>query len=111
MKEIWQRTATTAETQDAGRALKFVLRAVWGDIRKLDECDPVWWRNSLGFGLFVVAKDFLQLLHLWLSQRELATRRVKSRDFSGVDPRELDLLPTAAASPERRPGTTLPRTF
>ncbi|KAJ6463500.1 hypothetical protein C8R45DRAFT_521685 [Mycena sanguinolenta] len=92
-KEIWRRASAAEE--DAGRTFKFVLRAVWGDIRKLDECDPVWWRNSLGLGIFVVAKDFLQLLHLWLSKRELATRRVKSRDFSGVDPRELDLLPMA----------------
>jgi hypothetical protein len=40
-KEIWQR-ASTAEPEDVGRTFKFVLRAVWGDIRKLDECDPVW---------------------------------------------------------------------
>ncbi|KAJ7454910.1 hypothetical protein B0H11DRAFT_2068015 [Mycena galericulata] len=106
-KEIWRR-ATASEPEDAGRTLKFVLRAVWGDIRKLDECDPVWWRNSVGLGLFVVAKDFLQLLHIWLSQRELATRRVKNRDFAAVDPRELDLLPTAAI---RRSRTTLPGTF
>ncbi|KAJ7080003.1 hypothetical protein B0H15DRAFT_857661 [Mycena belliarum] len=108
-KEIWQR-ASGSEPQDAGRTLKFVLRAVWGDIRKLDQCDPVWWRNSIGLGLFVVAKDFLHLLYLWLAQRELATRRVKSRDFSGVDPRELDLLPRALP-PMLRPGTTLPGTF
>ncbi|KAJ6578844.1 hypothetical protein DFH09DRAFT_1148477 [Mycena vulgaris] len=107
-RELWRR-ASASEPEEAGRTLKFVLRAVWGDIRKLDECDPVWWRNSVGLGLFVVAKDFLHLLHLWLSQRELATRRVKSRDFSGVDPRELDLLPTAM-SPQR-PGATLPGTF
>ncbi|KAK7055468.1 translation initiation factor eIF2 gamma subunit [Favolaschia claudopus] len=105
--EIWRR-ASAAEPQDAGRTLKFVLRAVWGDIRKLDECDPVWWRNSVGLGIFVVAKDLLQLLHLWLSKRELATRRVKSRDFSAVDPRELDLLPSA---PSFRVGTSLPGSF
>ncbi|KAJ6464276.1 hypothetical protein C8R47DRAFT_1156279 [Mycena vitilis] len=101
-QEIWRR-ASAAEPQDAGRTLKFVLSAVWGDIRKLDECDPVWWRNSVGLGLFVVAKDFLQLLHIWLSKRELASRRVKSRDFSGVDRRELDLLPSAST---QRPTTT-----
>ncbi|KAJ7042892.1 hypothetical protein C8F04DRAFT_945079, partial [Mycena alexandri] len=99
VKEIWQK-ASAAEPEQVGKMLKFVLRAVWGDIRRLDECDPVWWRNSVGLGIFVVAKDFLQLLHLWLSQRELATRRVKSRDFSGVDPAELDLLPMSS-SPKR----------
>ncbi|KAJ7161011.1 hypothetical protein C8R46DRAFT_1106212 [Mycena filopes] len=101
VKEIWRR-ASAAEPEQAGQTLKFVLRAVWGDIRKLDECDPVWWRNSIGLGIFVVAKDFLQLLHLWLSQRELATRRVKSRDFSGVDPEELDLLSFPRAPPPTR---------
>ena len=40
------------------------------------------------------AKDCLQLLHLWLTKRELETRRVKNRDFSGVDVNELDLIPT-----------------
>ncbi|KAJ7647448.1 hypothetical protein FB45DRAFT_199457 [Roridomyces roridus] len=108
-KDLWQRAAATEP--NVGRTLKLVLRAVWGDIRKFDQCDPVWWRNSVGLGLFAVvrtgsparpcianqrcsqAKDLLQLLHLWLSQRELATRRVKNRDFSAVDPSELDLLP------------------
>ncbi|KAJ7730679.1 hypothetical protein DFH07DRAFT_848500 [Mycena maculata] len=109
-REIWRR-ATAADPKEAGRTLKFVLRAVWGDIRNLDECDPVWWRNSVGLGLFVVAKDFLQLLHLWLSQRELATRRVKNRDFSGVDRRELDLLPGSMAAPPMGRPTVLPGIF
>ncbi|KAJ7222374.1 hypothetical protein GGX14DRAFT_514072 [Mycena pura] len=103
VREVWRR-ATASGSDEIGATLKFVLRAVWGDVRKFDECDPVWWRNSVGFGLFVVAKDFLQLLHLWLSQRELTTRRVKNRDFSGVDPRELDLLPSHGALS----GITLP---
>lgn len=74
------------------------------------------WRNSIGLGLFVVvchtvqvgdskftndmtlqAKDCLHLLHLWLTKRELESRRVKNRSFEGVDIRELDLIdpPTA----------------
>lgn len=40
------------------------------------------------------AKDCLQLLHLWLAKRELESRHVKNRDFSGVDIRELDLVPS-----------------
>ena len=40
------------------------------------------------------AKDCVQLLHLWLAKRELESRRVKDRDFKGVDIRELDLLPS-----------------
>jgi hypothetical protein len=35
-----------------------------------------------------------RLLHLWLAKRELESRRVKDRDFKGVDIRELDLLPS-----------------
>ena len=42
----------------------------------------------------VQAKDCVQLLHLWLAKHELETRRVKNRSFEGVDPRELDLIPT-----------------
>ncbi|KAF8192722.1 hypothetical protein K438DRAFT_1829535 [Mycena galopus ATCC 62051] len=113
--DIWRRASRSVleDGADAGKTFKFVLRAVWGDIRRLDECDPVWWRNSLGLGIFVVAKDFLQLLHLWLSQRELATRRVKSRDFSGVDPRELDLLPSVQTTTgtRQRPSLPMPGSF
>ncbi|KAF8797543.1 hypothetical protein BYT27DRAFT_6932767 [Phlegmacium glaucopus] len=58
------------------------------------DSDPVWWRNAVGFGLFIVVKDCVQLLHLWLAKRELESRRVKDRDFKGVDIRELDLLPS-----------------
>lgn len=40
------------------------------------------------------ARDCVHLLHIWLSKRELESRKVKSRDFSGVDIRELDLIPS-----------------
>ncbi|VDB94033.1 unnamed protein product [Peniophora sp. CBMAI 1063] len=68
-----------------GRMLAFGHRA-WMD------GDPVWWRNALGLGLFVVAKDALRLLHLRLAALELASRRLKDRDFAGIDPAELDLV-------------------
>ena len=71
------------------------------------------WRNCVGFGVFIAVrrlclvylsvglitrlrfqvKDAIHLLHLWLKKRELESRRVKDRDFSGIDIRELDLLP------------------
>ncbi|KNZ77543.1 E3 ubiquitin-protein ligase MARCH5 [Termitomyces sp. J132] len=57
------------------------------------ETDPVWWRNALGLGLFVVVKDTIELLHLWLATRELESRHVKNRDFAGVEICELDLVP------------------
>ncbi|KAI3604192.1 ring finger domain-containing protein [Moniliophthora roreri] len=71
---------------------QLVLRALWGGGRAWAEFDPVWWRNTLGFGLFVVAKDAIHLLHLYLVKKELETRRVKSRDFREVDVTGLDLV-------------------
>ncbi|PFH47626.1 hypothetical protein AMATHDRAFT_42818 [Amanita thiersii Skay4041] len=78
-------------------AIRLAMGAAWGGTRTWAESDPVWWRNSIGLGLFVVAKDCLQLLHLWLTKRELETRKVKNRDFSGVDLTELDLVPSWAS--------------
>lgn len=75
-----------------GVAARLVLSVVWRGTRTWAECDPVWWRNSLGLGIFVVAKDCLHLLHLWYAKRELETRRVKNKSFEGVDIRELDLI-------------------
>ncbi|KAJ6538884.1 hypothetical protein DFH09DRAFT_1176511 [Mycena vulgaris] len=63
---------------------------IWADM------DPVWWRNSLGYGLFIIAKDCFELYRLWLQQHEVQSRTIKSRDFTGVDVAELDLI-----SPER----------
>ncbi|KAJ3837242.1 hypothetical protein EV361DRAFT_797926 [Lentinula raphanica] len=71
---------------------KDVWRALWGGSKAWAEFDPVWWRNTIGFGLFVVAKDALNLLHLWLIKRERETRRIKNRDFAGVDITGLDLI-------------------
>jgi hypothetical protein len=44
--------------------------------------------------IFWQVKDAIHILHLWLKKRELESRRVRDRDFSGVDIRELDLLPS-----------------
>ncbi|KAF8838131.1 hypothetical protein BDN67DRAFT_1070933 [Paxillus ammoniavirescens] len=68
------------------------LSVAWRGTYAWAECDPVWWRNSLGLGLFTIAKDCLHLLHLYLTKRELQSRRVKNRSFEGVDIRELDLI-------------------
>ncbi|KAL0569467.1 hypothetical protein V5O48_012493 [Marasmius crinis-equi] len=74
---------------------KLVLRAIWGGGRAWAEFDPIWWRNTLGFGLFVVAKDALHLLHLYLVKKEVETRRVKNRDFRDVDVSGLEIIPRA----------------
>ncbi|KAJ7665698.1 hypothetical protein B0H17DRAFT_1210819 [Mycena rosella] len=63
---------------------------IWADV------DPVWWRNSLGYGIFVLVKDCFDLYRLWLQKGEVQSRTIKSRDFAGVDVRELDLV-----TPER----------
>ncbi|KAA1474173.1 hypothetical protein DENSPDRAFT_823929 [Dentipellis sp. KUC8613] len=79
--------------------LSLILQRSWMGSRLWLESDPIWWRNALGLGLFIVTKDCLRLLHLWLAKQELESRHVKSRSFSGIDPRELDLVEPS----ERRP--------
>ncbi|KAF9265307.1 hypothetical protein L218DRAFT_898985 [Marasmius fiardii PR-910] len=69
------------------------LRALWGGGGAWAEFDSVWWRNTIGFGTFIIAKDAIHLLHLYLVKKEFETRRVKSRDFRDVDVSGLNLLP------------------
>ncbi|KAF9529100.1 hypothetical protein CPB83DRAFT_853225 [Crepidotus variabilis] len=73
--------------------LKLVVNAMLGGSRIWVESDPVWWRNSLGFALFCAIKDAIHLLHLYLKKKELESRKVVNRDFSGVDFESLDLIP------------------
>ncbi|PPQ79300.1 hypothetical protein CVT25_002577 [Psilocybe cyanescens] len=80
--------------QQARVSVRLFMSVFLGASKSWVDNDPVWWRNGIGFGLFVVVKDCIQLLHLWLAKRELESRRVKDRDFKGVDIRELDLLPS-----------------
>lgn len=75
------------------KALGMVWRSSWRGSGTWARADPVWWRNAIGLGVFVVAKDCIELMYLWLTTRELSSRHVKNRDFSGVDIRELDLIP------------------
>jgi len=58
-----------------------------------DELDPVWWRNTIGLGLFQIGMNAIDLWYLWLSEREKKSRQILDRDFQGVDLRNLDLLP------------------
>ncbi|OBZ74986.1 E3 ubiquitin-protein ligase MARCH5 [Grifola frondosa] len=75
-----------------GLGLRVATNVLFGGTRIWSECDPVWWRNSVGYGIFVVIKDCLKLIHLWLSRREIESRHIKSRSFAGVDIKELDLI-------------------
>ncbi|KAF5353401.1 hypothetical protein D9756_008001 [Leucocoprinus leucothites] len=77
-----------------GQLLKYTVGNLWGGTKAWAELDPVWWRNTIGLGLFVVAKDCLYLAHLWLTKREIESRKIKTKDFSGVDIKELDLVPS-----------------
>ncbi|RPD77147.1 hypothetical protein L226DRAFT_533143 [Lentinus tigrinus ALCF2SS1-7] len=75
-----------------GSGLVAGLHIMTGGTPTWNAADPMWWRNAVGLGLFVFAKDCVSLLHLYLTKRELESRRVKSRSFAGVDIRELDLI-------------------
>ncbi|KAH7927181.1 hypothetical protein BV22DRAFT_297175 [Leucogyrophana mollusca] len=112
-EKAWRAMSTAKQIGVAG---VMGLSVMWRGTYAWAECDPVWsassvsilaailltftrrWRNSLGLGIFTVAKDCLHLLHLWLTKRELESRRVKNRSFEGVDIRELDLINPAPAS-------------
>ncbi|KAI0326290.1 hypothetical protein GY45DRAFT_1310686 [Cubamyces sp. BRFM 1775] len=84
-----------------GRTVAAGFNILCGGTPTWNALDPVWWRNAVGLGIFVFTKDCIRLLHLWLTKRELQSRRVKNRPFTGVDIQELDLIPrpdTQAAS-------------
>lgn len=57
------------------------------------DSDPVWWRNSIGLGIFFVTKDLITIWYQYLSNREILSRQVKDRPFDGISPNELDLKP------------------
>ncbi|TFK88800.1 hypothetical protein K466DRAFT_488183, partial [Polyporus arcularius HHB13444] len=78
--------------KQVGSGMVAGLHIMAGGTPTWNAADPVWWRNAVGLGLFVVAKDCVRLLHLYLTKRELESRKVKSRSFAGVDIRELDLI-------------------
>ncbi|KAF8654744.1 hypothetical protein AX16_003399 [Volvariella volvacea WC 439] len=83
--EFWKRI---------GIAIKRTLLTVYGGTRTWIEADPVWWRNAIGLGLFVVAKDVLTLWYRYLSKKEQTTRHLANRNFEGIDIKELDLKPS-----------------
>ncbi|KAF9649561.1 hypothetical protein BDM02DRAFT_3094609 [Thelephora ganbajun] len=85
-------TGEVGTVSDLGQAVKAAFRVLIGGTRTWTEADPVWWRNSVGLGIFVVVKDCVSLLHLYLTKREIQTRRVKNKSFKGIDIRELDLI-------------------
>ncbi|KAH9893983.1 hypothetical protein C8Q73DRAFT_759979 [Cubamyces lactineus] len=91
-----------------GRGLAAGFNILCGGTPTWNTLDPVWWRNAVGLGIFVFTKDCIRLLHLWLTKRELQSRRVKSRPFTGVDIRELDLIQTSDAQTASEPSEPAP---
>jgi len=95
-----------------GQMIKYAFRGT----KAWQELEPVWWRNTVGLGLFVVVchllyfdheypffivlnfsaqvRDFLFITHLWLLKRELESRKVKSKDFTGINIAESNLVPS-----------------
>lgn len=97
---IWSPSLPRAYPWHSGDKLhemKLMFKTLWQGSRVWTESDPVWWRNLLGLGIFVVAKDAIKLLHLWYAKQEVESRRVKNRSFEGVDIKNLDLI-----NPSRR---------
>ncbi|KAG6872350.1 hypothetical protein C0995_010517 [Termitomyces sp. Mi166 len=79
-------------------AAKLQARGVLGQLQTTSmkgsmwtKTDPVWWRNTLGFGLFVVVKDAIELLRLWLAMRKLKSGHMKTQ--VGTDSHDHSLDP------------------
>jgi hypothetical protein len=67
-------------------------KGIWEVSQLWTDHDPVWWRNAIGLGLFVMMKDCVTLWHLWLAKQELDSRQIKSLPFTDLDEGELDLI-------------------
>ncbi|KAL1746538.1 hypothetical protein HDZ31DRAFT_33931 [Schizophyllum fasciatum] len=89
--DFWKTGAMSGE--DVSSITTF-FRAFWGGTGLWASTDPVWFRNILGLGIFIVAKDALYALHLRYALREIRSRRIISRDFGNVDRSTLDLIPS-----------------
>ncbi|KAN0065361.1 hypothetical protein ACQY0O_001197 [Thecaphora frezii] len=48
---------------------------------RFDDLDPVWFRNAVGAGIYIVAKDALKLLHVYLKLRQRGKTRVADLPF------------------------------
>jgi len=89
--------AKLTPAQQVAAYSRAVLRVFLYGTKQWSEMDPVWFRNTVGLGLFVVAKDCVELFYAWLSKKELESRHVKTRPFRGIDARGLDLIPPRVA--------------
>lgn len=68
------------------------LYAAWKDQDAsfmLDDMDPVWFRNLLGGGMYIVVKDMFVLLYRYLRKQQRQQLRIKDLPFSEGVAREL----------------------
>ncbi|KAG8713015.1 hypothetical protein FRC11_013558 [Ceratobasidium sp. 423] len=77
-------TTATGFGETEGR---LVLKRGWG----WDDFEPVWWRNVLGYAIYVVIHDAWDLVYAWLRVTERRSRKIVDRAFDGVDLGSLDL--------------------
>ncbi|KAF7292660.1 hypothetical protein MIND_01164200 [Mycena indigotica] len=80
------------EETSATVVLKTFAGLFLGGVGVWAEDEPVWWQTSVGWGIYVIAKDALALTRMYFQTAEVRSRAIKSRDFAGVDVRELDLV-------------------
>ncbi|KAI0764101.1 hypothetical protein BC629DRAFT_1541883 [Irpex lacteus] len=83
---------STGTWHQLGLGLRITFNVLLAGTKTWNDADPVWWRNSVGLGMFILMKDCVRILHLSLAKKEIETRRVKSRSFAGIDLKELDLI-------------------
>ncbi|KAG9000234.1 hypothetical protein FRB93_012774 [Tulasnella sp. JGI-2019a] len=67
-----------------------VFPGLYGD--RMEDLDPVWWRNVIGLSVFIVGRDVLDLWRRYLRVQEKRSRKVVSKPFTHVDYTELDLI-------------------
>ncbi|KZV87199.1 hypothetical protein EXIGLDRAFT_752348 [Exidia glandulosa HHB12029] len=80
---IHQRTMLGLQKRTGYRGIRLLT---WGDF------EPVWWRNILGLGIVIVARDLLKLAYEVLLQREDQERTVVDIPFTDIDTPSLDLI-------------------
>ena len=66
-------------------------KARWMDSNSgiLDELDPVWYRNLIGGGIYILIKDIMVLTYRYLRKRQSQQLRVKDLPFSEGVAKEL----------------------
>lgn len=74
---------TTGFTGDG----RMMFKRGWG----WEDFEPVWWRNVLGYAIYVVIHDAWDLAYAWLRVTERRSRKVVDRAFDSVDLASLDL--------------------